>query len=76
MSVIDKKHKFLVNFQTYFQLGGKLTQLEIWKICSILITAEYCVETIQQLQEKFVESIDENLQKNVTFCKEADDFHQ
>ena len=39
----------------------KFTEEEQCRICSMLCTAEYCMETSQQLEEKLKEKVDPNL---------------
>lgn len=40
-----------------FDSSKKLNEAEICRICSILCTAEYCLETTQQLEEKLKEKV-------------------
>ena len=40
-----------------FESSKKLNEAEICKICSILCTAEYCLETTQQLEDKLKEKV-------------------
>jgi vacuolar protein sorting-associated protein 53 len=42
---------------TSFDSSKKLNEAEICKICSILCTAEYCLETTQQLEDKLKEKV-------------------
>ncbi|ESO97342.1 hypothetical protein LOTGIDRAFT_214182 [Lottia gigantea] len=53
----------------------KLTEEEQCRICSILCTAEYCMETTQQLEEKLKEKVDESLVKNIDLGNQLDIFH-
>ncbi|XP_046839737.1 vacuolar protein sorting-associated protein 53 homolog [Xenia sp. Carnegie-2017] len=43
--------------------------------CSILCTADYCLETTQQLEEKLKEKIDVDLAEKIDLVKEQDVFH-
>ncbi|CRK95527.1 CLUMA_CG008996, isoform A [Clunio marinus] len=45
-------------------------------ICKILTTSEYCLETIQQLEEKLKEKIDPTFANNVDLSDEKDVFHR
>ncbi|KAK6192338.1 hypothetical protein SNE40_003822 [Patella caerulea] len=53
----------------------KLTEEEQCRVCSILCTAEYCMETTQQLEEKLKEKVDESLVKNIDLGNQLDIFH-
>lgn len=55
---------------------SKLTEEEQCRICSILCTAEYCMETAQQLEEKLKEKVDKDLVKNIDLNAEQDLFHK
>lgn len=45
-------------------------------IFSILTTAEYCLETTQQLEEKLKEKVEPSLVDKVNFSQEQDLFHR
>lgn len=45
-------------------------------ICKILTTSEYCLETVQQLEEKLKEKIDPNFADNIDLSDEKDVFHR
>lgn len=54
---------------------GKYTCQELSRICSILSTAEYCLETTQQLEEKLKEKVHPNLVDKINMSQEQDLFH-
>ncbi|CAH0548839.1 unnamed protein product [Brassicogethes aeneus] len=66
------------NFSSLLKDGEitRFTKEEQAKICCILTTAEYCLETTQQLGEKLKEKIDPSLADQVDLCKEQDNFHK
>jgi vacuolar protein sorting-associated protein 53 len=45
-------------------------------VCKILTTAEYCLETAQQLEEKLKEKIDPLYSDNIDLSEEKDIFHR
>ncbi|XP_061198063.1 vacuolar protein sorting-associated protein 53 homolog [Saccostrea echinata] len=53
----------------------KFTEEEQCRICSILCTAEYCMETSQQLEEKLKEKVDPCLSSQIDLNSEQDTFH-
>ncbi|XP_005102675.1 vacuolar protein sorting-associated protein 53 homolog [Aplysia californica] len=53
----------------------KLTEEEQCRICSLLCTAEYCMDTTQQLEEKLREKVDAELKAAVDLSSEQDMFH-
>ncbi|KAJ8313104.1 hypothetical protein KUTeg_010477 [Tegillarca granosa] len=53
----------------------KFTVEEQCRICSILCTAEYCMETSQQLEEKLKEKVDKELESQIDLNGEQDIFH-
>ncbi|KAL3858283.1 hypothetical protein ACJMK2_012931 [Sinanodonta woodiana] len=53
----------------------KLIEEEQCRICSILCTAEYCMETTQQLEEKLKEKVDPDLSTQIDLNAEQDIFH-
>ncbi|XP_063395988.1 vacuolar protein sorting-associated protein 53 homolog [Mytilus trossulus] len=53
----------------------KFTEEEQCRICSILCTAEYCMETTQQLEEKLKEKVDPGLTSQIDLNPEQDTFH-
>ena len=55
---------------------SKLTEEEQCRICSILCTAEYCMETSQQLEEKLKEKVDKELASKIDLNAEQDLFHK
>ncbi|KAI8749357.1 vacuolar protein sorting-associated protein 53 [Biomphalaria glabrata] len=53
----------------------KFTEEEQCRICSLLCTAEYCMDTTQQLEEKLREKVDMQLKSSVALNAEQDMFH-
>ncbi|XP_061073023.1 vacuolar protein sorting-associated protein 53 homolog isoform X1 [Conger conger] len=53
---------------------AKFTQEELCLICSILSTAEYCLATTQQLEEKLKEKVDKALVERINLTGEMDTF--
>nr|CAI5860964.1 unnamed protein product [Callosobruchus analis] len=66
------------NFSSLLKEGEvtRFTKEEQTKICCILTTAEYCLETTVQLADKLKEKIDPTLADQIDFSKEQDDFHK
>lgn len=54
----------------------KLTEDEQCQTCSILCTAEYCMETTQQLEDKLKEKVDKELVEKIDLRAEQDIFHK
>lgn len=54
----------------------KLTEDEQCQTCSILCTAEYCLETTQQLEDKLKEKVDRELVERIDLRAEQDVFHK
>uniref|UniRef100_A0A8C8HFV9 Vacuolar protein sorting-associated protein 53 homolog n=1 Tax=Oncorhynchus tshawytscha TaxID=74940 RepID=A0A8C8HFV9_ONCTS len=54
--------------------AAKFTVEELCLICSILSTAEYCLATTQQLEEKLKEKVDKNLVERINLTGEMDTF--
>lgn len=53
---------------------AKFTVEELCLICSILSTAEYCLATTQQLEEKLKEKVDTSLMERINLSGEMDTF--
>ncbi|KAG8587613.1 hypothetical protein GDO81_005723 [Engystomops pustulosus] len=53
---------------------AKFTMEELCLICSILSTAEYCLATTQQLEEKLKEKVDVTLTERINLTGEMDTF--
>ncbi|KAH9498665.1 Vacuolar protein sorting-associated protein 53 [Bulinus truncatus] len=53
----------------------KFTEEEQCRVCSLLCTAEYCMDTTQQLEEKLREKVDAQFKPLVAFSGEQDMFH-
>lgn len=49
---------------------------EIVRLCSILTTSEYCLETVEQLEAKLKEKCDEAYTDKIDFSDEKDIFHR
>ncbi|XP_069471269.1 vacuolar protein sorting-associated protein 53 homolog [Ambystoma mexicanum] len=54
--------------------AAKFTSEELCLICSILSTAEYCLATTQQLEEKLKEKVDVTLVERINLTGEMDTF--
>lgn len=54
----------------------RYTKEERILVCKILTTSEYCLETVQQLEEKLKEKIDPSFNENVDLSEEKDIFHR
>ena len=54
---------------------SKLSEEEQWRVCSILATAEYCMDTTLQLEEKLKEKVDTDLKNGINLTGEQDLFH-
>lgn len=54
----------------------RYTKEERTLICKILTTSEYCLETVQQLEEKMKEKIDPTYIDKIDFSEEKDVFHR
>lgn len=52
------------------------TKDELIKICCILTSAEYCLETVQQLEDKLAEKIDASFADKIDLSEEKDVFHK
>ncbi|KAL1502584.1 hypothetical protein ABEB36_007707 [Hypothenemus hampei] len=66
------------NFSSLLKEGEvtRFTKEDQSKICCILTTAEYCLETTQQLQDKLKEKIEPQLTEQIDLSKEQDQFHK
>lgn len=65
------------NFSSLLKEGEvtKFSKEEQVRICCILTTAEYCLETTHQLSEKLKEKIDPGLADQIDLTQEQDNFH-
>ncbi|XP_044738076.1 vacuolar protein sorting-associated protein 53 homolog [Chrysoperla carnea] len=65
------------NFSSLLKEGDitRFTKEEQTRICCILQTAEYCLETTQQLEEKLKEKIDSAYKDQINLSQEQDIFH-
>lgn len=57
-------------------LFNRFTMDDIRKICYVLATAEYCLETVQQLEDKLKEKIEKSYVNRVDLSDEKDVFHR
>ncbi|CAD7093978.1 unnamed protein product [Hermetia illucens] len=64
-------HNFLKEGET-----PRFTKDELIKICCILTSAEYCLETVQQLEDKLAEKIDASFADKIDLSEEKDVFHK
>lgn len=55
---------------------ARYTKDERILICKILTTAEYCLETVQQLEDKLKEKIDTTFFDSIDLSEEKDVFHR
>ncbi|XP_033212020.1 vacuolar protein sorting-associated protein 53 homolog isoform X2 [Belonocnema kinseyi] len=65
------------NFQSFLKEGEntRFSKEEQSRICCILTTAEYCLETTQQLEEKLREKTDNSYAEKINLSQEQDIFH-
>ncbi|KAK0180845.1 hypothetical protein PV327_003183 [Microctonus hyperodae] len=65
------------NFQSFLKEGDstRFSKEEQSRICCILTTAEYCLETTQQLEEKLREKTDKCYNDKINLSQEQDIFH-
>lgn len=54
----------------------RYTKSEIIQICSILLTANYCLETVQQLERKLKEKVEPKFVDRISLNAEQDLFHR
>ncbi|KAL7305980.1 hypothetical protein TKK_0001450 [Trichogramma kaykai] len=68
---------FIQNFQSFLKEGesSKFNKEEQARICCILTTAEYCLETTQQLEEKLRLKTDKMYADRINLSQEQDIFH-
>ncbi|EFN82571.1 vacuolar protein sorting-associated protein 53 homolog [Harpegnathos saltator] len=68
---------FIQNFQSFLKEGetARLNKEEQSRICCILTTAEYCLETTQQLEEKLREKTDKCYSGKINLSQEQDIFN-
>ncbi|XP_011299307.1 vacuolar protein sorting-associated protein 53 homolog [Fopius arisanus] len=68
---------FIQNFQSFLKEGEitRFSKEEQSRICCILTTAEYCLETTQQLEEKLKEKTDKLFSDKINLSQEQDIFH-
>jgi hypothetical protein len=55
---------------------NRFSKSELCQICSILLTANYCLETTQQLEKKLQEKADQTLVEKINMNSEQDLFHK
>ncbi|XP_076231687.1 vacuolar protein sorting 53 isoform X1 [Calliopsis andreniformis] len=68
---------FIQNFHSFLKEGEstRFNKEEQARICCILTTAEYCLETTQQLEEKLREKTDKCYAEKIKLSQEQDIFH-
>ncbi|XP_011495471.1 PREDICTED: vacuolar protein sorting-associated protein 53 homolog [Ceratosolen solmsi marchali] len=68
---------FIQNFQSFLKEGesSRFNKEEQARICCILTTAEYCLETTQQLEEKLRLKTDKTYADKINLSQEQDIFH-
>lgn len=54
----------------------RYTREELVRICCILATAEYCLDTVDQLEDKLRQKIDAPLSEQIDMADEKDVFHR
>lgn len=54
----------------------RFTRDDLIRICCVLTTAEYCLETVQQLEEKLKEKVAAAYANKVDMSEERDVFHR
>lgn len=65
-------------FHSFMKEGDapRFTKDEIIRICCILTTAEYCLETVEQLEDKLKEKVESIFTENIDLSEEKDIFHR
>lgn len=65
-------------FQNFLKDGDAIrySDEDLIQICYILTTAEYCLETVQQLEDKLKEKIDSSFADTIDLGDEKDVFHR
>lgn len=53
----------------------RFSKSELCQVCSVLLTANYCLETTQQLEKKLQEKVDVNFTSKINMSAEQDLFH-
>lgn len=53
-----------------------LSRDDLLTTCSLLCTADYCLETTQQLESKLKEKIDKKLSNKISFSQEEECFRK
>uniref|UniRef100_A0A336KA85 Vacuolar protein sorting-associated protein 53 homolog n=1 Tax=Culicoides sonorensis TaxID=179676 RepID=A0A336KA85_CULSO len=64
-------HNFLKEGET-----PRYTKDEVIRICCIMTTAEYCLETVEQLEDKLKEKIEPIFKDKIDLSEEKDIFHR
>ncbi|KAL6259695.1 hypothetical protein P5V15_009610 [Pogonomyrmex californicus] len=69
---------FIQNFQSFLKEGetARFSKEEQSRICCILTTAEYCLETTKQLEEKLREKTDKCFSNKINLGQEQDIFNE
>lgn len=63
--------------QSFLKEGEtRFTKNEVATICSVMLTANYCLETTQQLEKKLQEKTDDKFKESINMSSEQDSFHK
>lgn len=54
----------------------RYTREELVRLCCVLSTSEYCLDTVQQLEDKLKEKIEETFGDRIDLSDEKDVFHR
>lgn len=55
---------------------SRYSKFELCQICSVLLTANYCLETVQQLEKKLQDKVEPSLAEQINMSAEQDMFHR
>jgi hypothetical protein len=55
--------------------GSTFSNQDIITVCSVILTANYCLETTQQLEKKLKEKVDAQFRNDISLANEQDIFH-
>ena len=64
------------NFQSLLKEGEPAARVDVARVCTVLTTAEYCLETTQQLEAKLKEKVRPQLADKIDLGAEQDLFGQ
>lgn len=54
----------------------RYTRDEVVRICNIMTTAEYCLETVEQLEAKLKEKVEQDYKEKIDLGEERDHYHR